>query len=69
MNKDIDISNVRLNIPRTLLRPFEKDDLEDFYEYAKVSGVGERAGWTHHKNIDETKLILDQFIKGKKHLL
>lgn len=65
MNKEIDISKVRINTKRSLLRPFEKNDLEDFFEYAKVEGVGERAGRSHHKSIDETRVVLDIFIERK----
>ena len=61
----IDISNVTLNNDKVLLRPFLESDLNDFYEYAKVSGVGEMAGWKHHSSIDESKMILDMFIKNK----
>lgn len=41
---------------------WKEDDLEDFYEYAKVEGVGEMAGWPHHKSIEESKRILESFI-------
>lgn len=61
----IDISNVQLETSRTIIRSFRKSDLNDFYEYAKIEGVGETAGWQHHKNIDETKLVLDMFVREK----
>lgn len=54
-----------LETKRCILRNFHEDDLEDFYEYAKVEGVGEMAGWTFHKSIDESKRILDMFINEK----
>ena len=66
MNKNIDISNVILKTQRMILRPWKDTDLNDFYEYAKVDGVGQLAGWTPHKNIEESKRILDIFIEGKK---
>lgn len=66
MNVNIDISNVILRTERLVLRAWNLDDLEDFYEYASVEGVGERAGWHHHKSIDESKEILNHFIEGKK---
>ena len=49
MNKNIDISNVILKTQRMILRPWKDTDLNDFYEYAKVDGVGQLAGWTPHK--------------------
>ena len=66
MNKNIDISNVILKTQRMILHPWKDTDLNDFYEYAKVDGVGQLAGWTPHKNIEESKVILDIFIEGKK---
>lgn len=65
MNAEIDTSNLRINTKRTLLRPFEKTDLEDLFAYAKTPGVGEMAGWAHHKNLKESQNALDCFIEGK----
>ena len=65
MNKHIDISAVTIKTDRLLLRPWKETDLEDFYAYASVEGVGEMAGWRHHQSIDESKRILDHFIDGK----
>lgn len=66
MNARIDLSNIVLKTERLILRPFSVDDLDDFYEYAKVEGVGEMAGWLHHKNKEETSFILKRFIENKK---
>ncbi|QQK07999.1 GNAT family N-acetyltransferase [Miniphocaeibacter halophilus] len=66
MNVDVNISNIKLETDRLILRSWEITDLEDFYEYASVEGVGELAGWDHHQNIEESKKILDMFIKDKK---
>ena len=65
MNKHIDISAVTIKTDRLLLRPWKETDLEDFYAYASVEGVGEMAGRRHHQSIDESKRILDHFIDGK----
>lgn len=65
MNASINISNVCLKTPRLTLRPFVLSDLENFYQYAKVPGVGEMAGWSHHHNIEESKKILDIFIANQ----
>lgn len=62
----IDISNVELRTERLLLRPFRQDDLDDFYRYARVDGVGQPAGWIPHENKDETQVFLNMFIAGKK---
>lgn len=64
MNAEFHIKNKVIETERLLLRAFKETDLSDFYEYAKVDGVGEMAGWPHHKNIEESKKILDRFIKN-----
>ena len=66
MNAKIDISNVILNTNRLILRPFNMNDLDDFYEYASVDGVGQMAGWLPHKNKEESLSILKMFIDEKK---
>ena len=66
MNAEIDVSNVVLKTPRLVLRPWRESDLDDFFEYASVDGVGQMAGWTPHKSKDESRAILEKFIAGKK---
>ena len=61
----IDISNTRIDTPRLILRPWQDSDLEDFYAYASVEGVGEMAGWAHHQSLEESRNILNLFIEGK----
>ena len=68
MNKQIDISRVALKTKRLTLRPWRLSDLQDFYEYASVDGVGQMAGWNPHQNIEESKKILEMFIRDKKTL-
>lgn len=65
MNIPIDISGTVLHTKRLVLRPWCEADLEDFYAYASVSGVGEMAGWPHHRSLQETEAILKRFINGK----
>ena len=66
MNKRIDITGVVLTTDRLTLRPWRESDLNDFYEYASVDGVGQMAGWNPHRNVEESKRILGNFIKHKK---
>lgn len=47
-----------LETERIELRNFQEQDLEDIYRYAKEEGVGERAGWLPHQNIEESRAIL-----------
>ncbi len=66
MNAEFGLKGKIIETERLLLRPFQKSDLEEFYDYARVEGVGEMAGWPHHKSIAETKKILDSFIQHDK---
>lgn len=66
MNKKIDISGVTLKTDRLTLRPWMESDLSDFYAYARVDGVGQMAGWVPHNSIEESRNILNSFIRGKK---
>lgn len=65
MNVSIDISAVMLGTSRLTLRPFCQGDLDDFFDYASVDGVGQMAGWNPYKSKAETQKILDLFIKHK----
>lgn len=66
MDAMVDISNVVLETERLILRSWRQSDLEDFFEYASVDGVGECAGWHHHTEIEHTQSILNRFINGKR---
>lgn len=66
MNKQIDISCAQLPTARLTLRPWRESDLADFYEYARVDGVGQMAGWVPHKSMEESRAVLSSFIRGKK---
>lgn len=65
MNIDINTEKIILEGERIKLRAFKKTDLDDFYNYAKTPGLGEAAGWFHHKSKEKSKEILDTFIKDK----
>lgn len=66
MNAQIDISGIILKTERLILRPWRQEDLDDFYEYARVDGVGQMAGWLPHESKETTQMILDSFITHKK---
>ena len=68
MNAKIDVTNLLIETERLILREFYPTDLDDMFEYARVPGVGERAGWPHHESIETTKKILSNFINEKKTL-
>ena len=66
MNAVIDLKDVILETDRLILREWEETDLNDFFEYASVDGVGQMSGWQPHKNIEESKFVLDMFIREGK---
>jgi [ribosomal protein S5]-alanine N-acetyltransferase len=55
-----------MQTPRLLLRPFQPHDVNDLFEYASVEGVGERAGWPHHKSIEQSQQILNRFMESSE---
>lgn len=65
MLTNVDISGVVLETPRLILRSWRREDLEDFYEYARVDGVGQTAGWKPHESIEKSREILSHFIEGR----
>lgn len=66
MNAAIDITDITLTTDRLILRPWQESDLADFYEYARVDGVGQMAGWNPHRSREESSAILSHFLAGKK---
>lgn len=68
MNAPVDVTNVQLETPRLLLRPFLESDVEDFYAYSSMDGVGQMAGWKPSTSIEESRNVLNMFIREKKTL-
>jgi ribosomal-protein-alanine N-acetyltransferase len=65
MDVKIDLSNIIIETNRLRLRMFQETDLMDFYVYASVPGVGEMAGWPHHKDLETSQRVLNMFIEDK----
>ncbi|MCL2839900.1 MAG: GNAT family N-acetyltransferase [Defluviitaleaceae bacterium] len=65
MNIPFDVTGIQIETERLLLRPFEVSDLVDFNAYASVPGVGEGAGWEHHKTLEASQAILQSFLENK----
>lgn len=65
MNAEIDVTGVKLESERLILREWYLNDVNDLFEYASVPGVGEMAGWPHHQNIEESQYRVEKFIKEK----
>lgn len=62
----VDVTNIRIETDRLILRAWRESDVDDFYEYARVDGVGQRCGWLPHKDREESRQILNLFIGEKK---
>lgn len=61
---EVPVTNMKIiETKRLIIRLWKPSDLQDFYQYAKVPGVGEAAGWPHHTSIDESRQILNKFIE------
>ena len=66
MNAEIDVTKVILETERLILREWKLSDADDLFEYASVPGVGECAGWPHHKDFDESFGRVQKFINERK---
>lgn len=66
MNAAFDVTCIVITTPRLVLREWRQSDLNDFYEYAKVDGVGQMAGWPPHETIQDSQRVLNNFMKEKK---
>jgi len=62
MNAEFRLNGKTIETDRLILRSFRQSDLEDFFEYASVDGVGQMAGWLPHENREKSQEILDHFI-------
>lgn len=57
MNVSVDISNVIIETKRLIIRPWKNEDLNDFYEYASIDGVGQMAGWNPQEMNNQKELL------------
>lgn len=62
----IDVSDVLLETKRLILRAWAEEDLADLFRYAQVPGVGEMAGWAHHRSIEDSRAVLKDFREKKE---
>ena len=65
MNAEFDVTGIRLESQRLILREWKIEDVDDLFTYASVPGVGEMAGWPHHKNKEESLYRVNKFVKEK----
>ncbi len=62
----VDVIWIQIETDSLILRALKHDGQDDYSTYASVPGVGEMAGWPHHKDIAVSQSILDLFIQEKK---
>lgn len=55
-----------LETDRMILRPWNMDELDDFYEYAKNLNVGPNAGWEPHKDKEVSLKYCNHSLKKMK---
>lgn len=49
---------MRLETKRLILRPWEENDAENLYEYARDPDIGPVAGWPPHRSVEESREII-----------
>lgn len=59
---------ITLETEHLILRPINKDDASDIFEYGSEPNVGPAAGWKPHKNIDETRAIMKAVFVDKDNI-
>ncbi len=47
---------------RLILRPINKSDVYDMFEYSHRPNIGPLAGWAPHQSIEETKVVIDLMV-------
>ncbi|MCD8190106.1 MAG: GNAT family N-acetyltransferase [Clostridiales bacterium] len=55
-----------LETNRLLLRPWTLSDAESLYEYASDPQVGPPAGWPPHRDIEESRGIIETVLNGEE---
>lgn len=59
----IELPTDEIQSQRIILRKWIDSDLESLYEFGKVDGVGEAAGWHHFLSEDDARDFLEMFKK------
>ena len=49
---------MELQTQRLLLRPWQEDDADELYKYAKELQVGPAAGWPAHTSVENSREII-----------
>lgn len=57
---------MELETERLVSRRWKESDAEDLYKYASDPDVGPAAGWSPHKNVDESLDVIHNVFNGKE---
>lgn len=52
------------NTHRLQVRRYRETDLQDFHNVSKSPHVGPAAGWKPHETLEESRVILEEFLQG-----
>ncbi len=63
MNAPIDVTHIRIETERLILRPWRQEDLQDLFAYSSDPAVAELAGWPALQSLEEAQDLLDLFRK------
>ncbi len=55
---------MQLETERLMLRPWTLADAEDVYQYAKDPAVGPICGWPPHKNVEESRWVIEHVLSA-----
>ena len=64
LDKKGDVSNLKFETDRLVLRPWTEDDAESLFQYAKDPDVGPIAGWPVHTTVDNSKDIIKDVLSA-----
>lgn len=54
------LNNANLQTNRLILRPWKAEDAPALYELAKDPEIGIKAGWSPHRNVDESAQVIKE---------
>lgn len=60
------MNSVYLETKRTIIRPWNGNDIYDLFEYAREPEVGEMAGWPAHQTINDSKDVIKDFLSNEE---
>ena len=66
MTADFDVTGVRLETERLMLRPWNEKDLMDFYAYTSDEAVAPGMGWTRMQSLEAAQRFFPGYMASKE---